>query len=119
MNCAMRNSKFKVTTRMCGIAGFTLFHKDAIDAPALLEKMGAAIRHRGPDAGGIFSDDGVGLCHRRLSIIDLSESGAQPMHSPTGRFVTVYKGEIYNFQSLRAGLEVDGVTFRGSSDTEV
>ena len=70
MNCAKRNSKFKVTTRMCGIAGFTLFHKDAIDAPALLEKMGAAIRHRGPDAGGIFSDDGVGLC---LSLIHISE----------------------------------------------
>lgn len=119
MNCAKRNSKFKVTTRMCGIAGFTQFHKDAIDAPALLEKMGTAIRHRGPDAGGIFNDDCVGLCHRRLSIIDLSESGAQPMHSPTGRFVTVYNGEIYNFQSLRAELEADGVSFRGSSDTEV
>ena len=119
MNCARRNSNFKVTNRMCGIAGFTQFHKDITDAPALLEKMGTAIQHRGPDAAGIYTDDLVGLCHRRLSIIDLSESGAQPMHSPSGRFVTVYNGEIYNFQSLRAELEADGVNFRGTSDTEV
>ncbi len=104
---------------MCGIAGFTQFHRNVADAPALLEQMGMAIEHRGPDAAGIYSDDCVGLCHRRLSIIDLSESGAQPMYSATGRYVTVYNGEIYNFQSLRAELEADGVSFRGTSDTEV
>jgi len=104
---------------MCGIAGFTQFHKDVADAPALLEKMGMAIQHRGPDAAGIYTDESVGLCHRRLSIIDLSEAGAQPMYSPSGRYITVYNGEIYNFPSLRAELELDGVSFRGSSDTEV
>jgi len=104
---------------MCGIAGFTQYYKDVADVPALLDKMGAAIRHRGPDAAGIYHDDNVALCHRRLSIIDLSEAGAQPMHSRSGRYVTVYNGEIYNFQPLRKQLEADGVTFRGSSDTEV
>ena len=104
---------------MCGIAGFTQYGNQFSDAPALLTRMGEAIRHRGPDAGDIFHDDQVGLCHRRLSIIDLSESGAQPMHSASGRYVTVYNGEIYNFQSHKQQLEAEGVVFRGSSDTEV
>lgn len=105
---------------MCGIAGFTQFHKQVAESStALLEKMGAAITHRGPDAGGIYSDESVGLCHRRLSIIDLSEAGAQPMYSRSGRYVTVYNGEIYNFQMLRSALERDGVCFQGTSDTEV
>jgi len=105
---------------MCGIAGFTQFQKKYVtDVPALLEKMGTAIQHRGPDAAGVFFDDCVGLCHRRLSIIDLSESGAQPMYSSSGRYVTVYNGEIYNFKSLRQELQAEGVSFRGSSDTEV
>ena len=104
---------------MCGIAGLTRFHNSSTDVPVLLEKMGAAIRHRGPDAGGIYHDEGVGLCHRRLSIIDLSDAGAQPMTSVSGRYITVYNGEIYNFQALRQTLEADGVSFRGTSDTEV
>lgn len=104
---------------MCGIAGFTQFHNDIPDVPGTLSRMGEAIRHRGPDAGGEFIDDEIALCHRRLSIIDLSESGAQPMHSPSGRYVTVYNGEIYNFQELKKELLNDGVTFRGTSDTEV
>jgi asparagine synthase (glutamine-hydrolysing) len=119
MNCAWRKSNFKVISGMCGIAGFTQFHNAVTDAPGLLEKMGAAIRHRGPDAGGIYTDNCVGLCHRRLSIIDLSESGAQPMYSNCRRYVTVYNGEIYNFKSLRADLEAEGHAFRGTSDTEV
>jgi asparagine synthase (glutamine-hydrolysing) len=104
---------------MCGIAGFTQYRKDVADPSGLLEQMGAAIQHRGPDAAGVFIEEHVAMVHRRLSIIDLSESGAQPMHSPSGRYVTVYNGEIYNFQSLRAELEEDGLTFRGTSDTEV
>ncbi len=104
---------------MCGIAGFTQYHNDIADVPGVLGRMGEAIRHRGPDAGGEFITDSVALCHRRLSIIDLSEAGAQPMHSPSGRYVTVYNGEIYNFQELKKELLEDGITFRGSSDTEV
>ena len=104
---------------MCGVAGFTQFKKDITDVAGVLGSMGEAIRHRGPDAGGTFIEDEIALCHRRLSIIDLSEHGAQPMWSPSGRYVTVYNGEIYNFQSLKKELLEDGITFRGTSDTEV
>ena len=81
--------------------------------------MGTSIRHRGPDAGDQYLDDHVGLRHQRLSIIDTSEHGLQPMHSPSGRYVTVYNGEIYNFPELRRELEAESVRFRGHSDTEV
>ena len=104
---------------MCGIAGFTQFHHSYNNAPELLEKMGNAIAHRGPDDSDVYTEDQIGLCHRRLAIIDLSESGRQPMASPSGRYVTVFNGEIYNFPSLRESLENEGVSFRGSSDTEV
>lgn len=104
---------------MCGIAGFTQYRRDISDVPGTLNKMGEAIRHRGPDAGGVFIDDQIALCHRRLSIIDLSESGAQPMTSPSGRYITVYNGEIYNFPELKKELLEDGINFRGTSDTEV
>ena len=104
---------------MCGIAGFTQFGPSYSNPETLLETMGNTIAHRGPDDTDIFADTKVGLCHRRLAIIDLTESGRQPMRSPSGRYVTVFNGEIYNFQSLRAELEADGVRFRGSSDTEV
>ncbi len=104
---------------MCGIAGFTRYRDEAIDARSLLNKMGDAIRHRGPDGSDVYVSDKVGLCHRRLSIIELSDLGKQPMTSHSGRYVTVYNGEIYNFPQLRQSLERDGVQFRGNSDTEV
>ncbi|MCU7555629.1 asparagine synthase (glutamine-hydrolyzing) [Alteromonas sp. ASW11-19] len=103
---------------MCGIAGYTRFHHPEGDESAL-HAMGQAIFHRGPDAGGVYLDDQVGLCHRRLSILDLSEAGNQPMFSDDERYVIVFNGEIYNFLELRAELEKAGHTFRSHTDTEV
>jgi asparagine synthase (glutamine-hydrolysing) len=107
---------------MCGIAGFIHYAARQRDAStATLHSMADALAHRGPDADGIWlAEDGhVGLCHRRLSIIDLSPGGAQPMHSASGRYSIVYNGEIYGFLGLRAELDAQGIRFRGHSDTEV
>jgi asparagine synthase (glutamine-hydrolysing) len=100
---------------MCGIAGLTL------DKPGLLEEMADRLAHRGPDDEGVWRDldSTTGLAHRRLSIIDLSKAGAQPMVSDCGRYVLSYNGEIYNFRELRHDLEKAGETFRSNSDTEV
>ncbi|MBP1728973.1 MAG: asparagine synthase (glutamine-hydrolyzing) [Deltaproteobacteria bacterium] len=81
--------------------------------------MGEVIRHRGPDAGGEYLDDHIGLAHRRLSIIDLSPQGNQPLFSADGRLAIVFNGEIYNFQILREQLQREGVVFRTKTDTEV
>jgi asparagine synthase (glutamine-hydrolysing) len=101
---------------MCGILGFS----GGID-PTLLAPSLNSIAHRGPDDSGVFIDEvgGVGLGHTRLSILDLSPQGHQPMISADGAVALVFNGEIYNFQELRAGLEAKGVVFRGHSDTEV
>lgn len=101
---------------MCGIVGFSgNFSTDR------LEEAGRSIAHRGPDADGIWLDRGagIGLGHRRLSILDLSPSGAQPMAGADGAVVLVFNGEIYNFRELRLELESKGHRFRGHSDTEV
>lgn len=107
---------------MCGFAGFLSKWALAPDAEALLERMGQAILHRGPDSGGIWQDapTGIGLSHRRLSILDVSHHGHQPMHSATGRYVLSYNGEVYNHLDLRAALEADqgSIQWRSSSDTE-
>jgi len=103
---------------MCGIAGFTQFEHIFGDGKTL-DSMGNAILHRGPDAGGIFLDKDIGLCHRRLSIIDLSESGNQPMISHSDRYVIVFNGEIYNFQELRKELEQQKYPLKTHTDTEV
>ena len=83
--------------------------------------MITAITHRGPDDQGTWIEPsaGVGLGFRRLSILDLSPAGHQPMASPSGRFTAVYNGEIYNHRALRAEFEREGFRFRGHSDTEV
>jgi asparagine synthase (glutamine-hydrolysing) len=81
--------------------------------------MGEAIIHRGPDAGANWLDDHIGLTHRRLSIIDLSDAGTQPMASVSGRYVIAFNGEIYNFQKIRETLLAKGVEFRTRTDTEV
>jgi len=103
---------------MCGIAGFFRTCAPSADNTTL-QRMGEEIHHRGPDAGGEYLDDYIGLAHRRLSIIDLSTDGNQPMFSADGRYVIVFNGEIYNFQELRAQLEKSGTTFRSRTDTEV
>ena len=108
---------------MCGIAGFCNFHGSVKIQEENLEKMKQRMLHRGPDAGGSYvSEDGkVALGHRRLSIVDLSEAGLQPMKSHSGRYVMVYNGEIYNYKKLSQKLleekKVD--RFRGTSDSEV
>ena len=108
---------------MCGIAGFCNFHGSVKMQEENLEKMKQRMLHRGPDAGGsyISEDAKVALGHRRLSIVDLSEAGLQPMKSHSGRYVMVYNGEIYNYKKLSRKLlnekKVD--RFRGTSDSEV
>lgn len=103
---------------MCGIAGiFHLGTPKPVD-PARVKAMVDAIAHRGPDGEGIWTASGVGLGHRRLSVIDLA-GGDQPMLSDDGRLVVVFNGEIYNYRELRAELEAWGATFRTHSDTEV
>lgn len=106
---------------MCGLAGFLRLSDtpDRDTHDSILEAMGEAIRHRGPDAGRVWMDDVVGLVHRRLSIIDLSDAGNQPMVSESGDLVIVFNGEIYNFQSLRKEMMAAGHRFRTQTDTEV
>jgi asparagine synthase (glutamine-hydrolysing) len=108
---------------MCGIAGFV-----DIQSAAAVEgwqdtarRMTASLRHRGPDASGIWCDakNRVVLAHRRLAIIDLTDAGAQPMVSASGRYAIAFNGEIYNFLRLRSELEAHDHRFRGNSDTEV
>ncbi len=103
---------------MCGITGiFDTRATTAIDQ-ALLNRMNESQHHRGPDEGGLHREPGVGLGHRRLSIIDLS-SGQQPLFNEDGSVVVVYNGEIYNFQGLSEELQALGHTFRTHCDTEV
>ena len=108
---------------MCGIAGFwdPGNRLGAERAAAELRCMTRAIRHRGPDDEGYFQDaaSGIALGHRRLSVVDLSPEGHQPMRSASGRFVVVYNGEVYNHRALRQELARQGAAFRGHSDTEV
>ncbi|MBC2669594.1 XrtA/PEP-CTERM system amidotransferase [Novosphingobium piscinae] len=103
---------------MCGIAGLFHLHTPKPVDPARIEAMCTAMVHRGPDGGGVWVGPGVGLGHRRLSIIDVAGS-PQPMASPDGRAVLVFNGEIYNYRELRAELRALGATFRTDGDSEV
>lgn len=103
---------------MCGVAG--LLHTDGAPAsPVVLQRMTDAIAHRGPDGQGHWVEGPVGLGHRRLSIIDLSAAGHQPMESADHRYVLSYNGEVYNFRELRTELEAEGCQFRSNTDSEV
>src|SRR5471032_2047595 len=103
---------------MCGIAG--LLHRDSRPAsPVVVKAMTDIIAHRGPDGEGVYCDGHVGLGHRRLSIIDLTNAASQPMATHDGRFVITYNGEIYNFRELRTELSARGHLFHSSGDSEV
>src|SRR5262245_9019867 len=107
---------------MCGIAGIYAYLAPAppVDGAELL-RMSDRMASRGPDGSGLWQgkDGRVGFAHRRLAIIDLSDGGAQPMHSACGRFSITFNGEIYNYRELRAELQAKGCTFHSESDTEV
>ena len=101
---------------MCGIVGFT---NNIDNSDYILEKMMDRIRHRGPDAEGKYIDDDIALGHRRLSIIDVSSSGDQPIFNEDSSLVIVFNGEIYNYKDIRSELVDAGHTFRTNTDTEV
>lgn len=103
---------------MCGICGLVYEDRNRPVARERLAGMAHTLRFRGPDAEGFYLGPGVGLGHRRLSVIDLSRGG-QPMTDPSGQVTICYNGEIYNFLELREELEAAGVTFQTTSDTEV
>lgn len=103
---------------MCGIAGIARFDGRPVLAGEV-EVMAKTLSHRGPDDGGAFVDGAFGMGHRRLSIIDLSPAGHQPMLTADGGIAIAFNGEIYNFEQLRRELQALGVCFRSRSDTEV
>lgn len=100
---------------MCGFGGYL---GSIRDGKPLLERMTAAIGHRGPDERGIFTAPGAGLGHVRLSIVGLGD-GQQPMSNPSGELTIAFNGEIFNYVELRDELRARGRQFRTSSDTEV
>jgi len=104
---------------MCGITGFWSTKTLDEHPVELLNRMGGTLSHRGPDDSGVFyeSGSGLGFSFRRLSIIDLSAEGHQPMSSSSGRYIIIFNGEVYNFEEIRVELGIQ--TWRGHSDTEV
>src|SRR5688572_17474106 len=108
---------------MCGIAG--IIGNQVPDTEGCLARMSHALKHRGPDDAGLSVWPGsnrlahAAFAHRRLSIIDLSAAGHQPMCTPGGRFSIILNGEIYNYRTLKRELETEGVVFNSHSDTEV
>ena len=104
---------------MCGISGKLYFNRDRVVDPEVIRRMSAALAHRGPDGGDVYVKGPVGLGHRRLAIIDLSEDARQPMANEDGSVMITFNGEIYNFAELRKELEEKGHVFRSRSDTEV
>lgn len=107
---------------MCGFAGFLKISPDSFNKNDVIRSMTDSLSHRGPDDSGVWLDDqsSIALGHRRLSILELSKAGQQPMHSYGSKFVFVFNGEIYNHQAIRRSLESDfgHISWNGSSDTE-
>lgn len=103
---------------MCGIAGIYTTDSKQLNE-TVLNSISQSLGHRGPDDDGVYLEPGIGLAHRRLSIIDLSRKGRQPMATLDKRFWIVYNGEIYNYQELKSELLLCGYTFQSDTDTEV
>jgi len=103
---------------MCGLVVMLGLGGRPADA-TVLTRMAQRIAHRGPDDSGLYLDQHVGFGFRRLSILDLSPAGHQPMYSADGQLVIVFNGEIYNYIELRDELQAAGYCFRSTSDTEV
>ncbi|MDA9258928.1 asparagine synthase (glutamine-hydrolyzing) [Gammaproteobacteria bacterium] len=109
---------------MCGLTGFIELDKQLFPSSPIerLRKMSSALEHRGPDSSGEWSNEikGIGLAHRRLSILDLSDAGHQPMESKDKRYMLSFNGEIYNHQKIRSDLKKDfpGIKWNGTSDSE-
>ena len=103
---------------MCGINGIFHLNNTQVDSNQLI-KMRNILEHRGPDDSGIYIDKSIGLGHRRLSIIDTSTAGHQPFVSDNGRYIIVFNGEIYNYQSFYPELKSKGIALKSGSDTEV
>ena len=101
---------------MCGICGFT---GEIVDRSAVIKNMTDVITHRGPDSSGVFEGEGVTMGFRRLSIIDISSTGDQPIENEDGSLVLTFNGEIYNYQELRKELMEKGHIFRTQTDSEV
>ena len=104
---------------MCGITGIKAFNEVGRMHMIHLAAATQSLSHRGPDHQDTYIEDFVGLGHRRLSVIDVSNRGHQPMTDSSGRFVIVYNGELYNYRELRQQLQQNGVAFKSDSDTEV
>jgi asparagine synthase (glutamine-hydrolysing) len=104
---------------MCGIAGIYRFRSARPVEPGEVRTMGACLAHRGPDDEGYFNEGPLGLAHKRLTILDTSSRGRNPMFSEDGQSCIVFNGEVYNFVELRAELEAQGHSFRTTTDTEV
>ena len=103
---------------MCGIVGKLISDRGAQVDAGLIQRMTASLRHRGPDAAGVWTDGGVGLGSRRLAVFDLSNRAAQLLANEDGAIRVVFNGEIYNFRELRAELEGLGHRFRSDTDID-
>jgi len=104
---------------MCGLVGHLSFSKnDQISLP-IIKKMAKEIHHRGPDSEGYFENEWIGMGFKRLSIIDISKNGHQPMSDISNNFIILMNGEIYNYKTLRTELEINGFLFKSETDTEV
>ena len=103
---------------MCAIVGIIDFRQAGID-PMLVSESAAILRSRGPDDSGVWTDSNIGIGHQRLSILDVTTAGHQPMLSSDGRYVIVHNGEIYNFRELRKELVGHTNNWHSESDTEV
>ena len=109
---------------MCGVAGFLMDSKSSssVNFDLITKKMTDSIKHRGPNDSGCWNNpsEGIALGHRRLSILDLSDAGHQPMESSNGRYVIAFNGEIYNHLQIRSDIEKNNgnISWRGHSDTE-